>query len=115
VENLLLRGQRPLVSAIYQNQPLSHYLPPNMQLLQGQNGQVKLRVSFVKQPKGKQRGLLNNQRALLERQRGIATDTYDFKDDLVKKCDYRGKISVMKLKKLAEDSFKREAGGFAKK
>jgi hypothetical protein len=26
VENLLLRGQRPLVSAIYQNQPLSHYL-----------------------------------------------------------------------------------------
>jgi hypothetical protein len=61
VENLLLRGQRPLVSAIYQNQPLSHYLPPNMQLLQGPNGQVKLRVS----------SLLNNQRALLERQRGL--------------------------------------------
>jgi hypothetical protein len=54
VENLLLRGQRPLVSAIYQNQPLSHYLPPNMQLLPGQNGQVKLRVS----------SLLNNQRTI---------------------------------------------------
>jgi hypothetical protein len=61
VENLLLRGLRPLVSAIYQNQPLSHYLPPNMQLLQGPNGQVKLRVS----------SLLNNQRALLEKQRGL--------------------------------------------
>jgi hypothetical protein len=61
VENLLLRGLRPLVSAIYQNQPLSHYLPPNMQLLQGPNGQVKLRVS----------SLLNNQRALLEKQRGF--------------------------------------------
>jgi hypothetical protein len=61
VENLLLRGQRPLVSVIYQNQPLSHYLPLNMQLLQGPNGQVKLRVS----------SLLNNQRTLLEKQRGL--------------------------------------------
>jgi hypothetical protein len=66
VENLLLRGQRPLVSAIYQNQPLSHYLPPNMQLLQGPNGQVKLRVS----------SLLNNQRALLEKQRGLDSDYF---------------------------------------
>jgi hypothetical protein len=53
VENLLLRGQRPLVSAIYQNQPLSHYLPPSMQLLQGQNGQGKAAgKQFVSQPKG---------------------------------------------------------------
>jgi hypothetical protein len=66
VENLLLRGLRPLVSVIYQNQPLSHYLPPNMQLLQGPNGQVKLRVS----------SLLNNQRALLEKQRGLDSDYF---------------------------------------
>jgi hypothetical protein len=61
VENLLLRGQRPLVSAIYQNQPLSHYLPPNMQLLQGQNGRVKLRVSSsslnLRELQRKQRGI----------------------------------------------------------
>jgi hypothetical protein len=63
VENLLLRGQRPLVSAIYQNQPLSHYLPPNMQLLQGPNGQVKLRVSSsspsLRELQRKQRGFDN--------------------------------------------------------
>jgi hypothetical protein len=51
VENLLLRGQRPLVSAIYQNQPLSHYLPPNMQLLQGHKRAGKAKgKQFVKQP-----------------------------------------------------------------
>jgi hypothetical protein len=59
--NLLLRGQRPLVNAIYQNQPLSHYLPPSMQLLQGLNGQVKLRVSSsclnLRELQRKQRGL----------------------------------------------------------
>jgi hypothetical protein len=38
--------------------PLSHYLPPNMQLLQGKT--IKLSKQFVKQPK-----------SILERQRGL--------------------------------------------
>jgi hypothetical protein len=53
VGNLLLRGQRPLVNAIYQNQPLSHYLPPSMQLLQGPKRAGKAKgKQFVAQPKG---------------------------------------------------------------
>ena len=54
----------------------------------------------------------------------VATDTYDFKDDLVKEMRLQGKniprskdyeelTTTQKIKKLAEDSFKRETGGFA--
>ena len=53
----------------------------------------------------------------------VATDTYDFKDDLVKEArllggniprskDYEGLTTTQKIKKLAEDSLKRETGGF---
>jgi hypothetical protein len=55
------QGKGLLVNAIYQNQPLSHYLPLSMQLLQGPNGQVKLRVSSsspsLKELQRKQRGI----------------------------------------------------------
>jgi hypothetical protein len=52
VENLLLRGQRPLVSAIYQNQPLSHYLPPKYAATSRAKRAGKAKgKQFVKQPK----------------------------------------------------------------
>ena len=48
----------------------------------------------------------------------IATDTYDFKDDLVKQVpgiprtkDYEGLSTIEKVGKLAKDSFDSEAGG----
>jgi hypothetical protein len=61
VENLLLRGQRPLVSVIYQNQQSNHSPQQSMLLLQGQNGLAKLRVSSsspsLKELQRKQRGI----------------------------------------------------------
>jgi hypothetical protein len=49
----------------------------------------------------------------------VATDTYDFKDDLVKEIpgipktkDYAGLNTLEKVGKLAKDSFNSEAGGF---